>query len=129
MKEKDKKKLNVRELVNKYQANCDRIGEIAETCEKEQRERTEAEDKEFVALTRENQLLQMKMQVATAEHLRENPNAAADAVKVIRENASRGQKSEIIFVRDLMMVSDITSGVCLCLPALAVISYGLCTKW
>ena len=110
MKEKDKKKLNVRELVNKYQANCDRIGEIAETCEKEQRERTESEDKEFVALTRENQLLQMKMQVATAEHLRENPNAAADAVKVIRENASRGQKSEIIFVRDLMMVSDITSG-------------------
>lgn len=110
MKEKDKKKLNVRELVNKYQANCDRIGEIAETCEKEQRERTEAEDKEFAALTRENQLLQMKMQVATAEHLRENPNAAADAVKVIRENASRGQKSEIIFVRDLMMVSDITSG-------------------
>lgn len=110
MKEKDKKKLNVRELVNKYQANCDRIGEIAETCEKEQRERTEVEDKEFAALTRENQLLQMKMQVATAEHLRENPNAAADAVKVIRENASRGQKSEIIFVRDLMMVSDITSG-------------------
>lgn len=110
MEEKDKKKLNVRELVNKYQANCDRIGEIAETCEKEQRERTEAEDKEFAALTRENQLLQMKMQVATAEHLRENPNAAADAVKVIRENASRGQKSEIIFVRDLMMVSDITSG-------------------
>lgn len=110
MKEKDKKKLNVRELINKYQANCDRIGEIAETCEKEQRERTEAEDKEFAALTRENQLLQMKMQVATAEHLRENPNAAADAVKIIRENASRGQKSEIIFVRDLMMVSDITNG-------------------
>ena len=110
MKEKDKKKLNVRELVNKYQANCDRIGEIAETCEKEQRERTEVEEKEFAALTRENQLLQMKMQVATAEHLRENPNAAADAVKVIRENASRGQKSEIIFVRDLMMVSDITGG-------------------
>ncbi|MDE5989089.1 MAG: phage major capsid protein [Duncaniella sp.] len=110
MKEKDKKTLNVRELVNKYQANCDRIGEIAETCEKEQRERTEAEDKEFAALTRENQLLQMKMQVATAEHLRENPNAATDAVKIIRENASRGQKSEIIFVRDLMMVSDVASG-------------------
>ena len=110
MKKEEKKKLNVRELVNKYQTNCDRIGEIAETCEKEQRERTEAEDKEFAALTRENQLLQMKMQVATAEHLRENPNAAADAVKIIRENASRGQKSEIIFVRDMMMVSDVTNG-------------------
>ena len=105
-----KNKVNVRELVNKYQANCDRIGEIAELCEKEKRERTEAETKEFEALARENQLLQMKMQVATAEHLRENPNAAADAVKIIRENAGKGQKTEIIFVRDIMMVSDITNG-------------------
>lgn len=103
-------KINIRSLVDKYQSNCDRIGEIAETCEKEQRERTDAEDKEFAALTRENQLLQMKMQAATAEHLRENPNAATDAVKVIRENAAHGRKSEIIFVRDLMMVSDITNG-------------------
>lgn len=105
-----KNKVNVRELVNKYQANCDRIGEIADLCEKEKRERTEAETKEFEALVRENQLLQMKMQVATAEHLRENPNAAADAVKIIRENAGKGQKTEIIFVRDIMMVSDITNG-------------------
>lgn len=108
--EKNEKKLCVRELVNKYQANCDRIGEIAETCEKEQRERSEAEEKEFAALTRDNQLLQMKMQAATAEHLRENPNAAADAVKVIRENAAHGRKSEILFVRDLMMVSDAANG-------------------
>lgn len=105
-----KNKVNVRELVNKYQANCDRIGEIADLCEKEKRERTEAETKEFEALVRENQFLQMKMQVATAEHLRENPNAAADAVKIIRENAGKGQKTEIIFVRDIMMVSDITNG-------------------
>lgn len=105
-----KNKVNVRELVNKYQANCDRIGEIADLCEKEKRERTEAETKEFEALVRENQLLQMKMQVATAEHLRENPNAAADAAKIIRENAGKGQKTEIIFVRDIMMVSDITNG-------------------
>ena len=29
MKEKKQNKLSVRELVNKYQTNCDRIGEIA----------------------------------------------------------------------------------------------------
>ena len=29
-----KNKLNVRELVNQYQANCDRIREMADTCEK-----------------------------------------------------------------------------------------------
>src|SRR5574344_338107 len=105
-----KKTLNVRELVNQYQANCDRITELADTCEKEQRERTEAETKEYETLARENQLLSMKMQAATAEHLRENPNAREDAIKIIRENATLGKKTELVFVRDLMMVSDITSG-------------------
>lgn len=104
------RKLNVRELVNKYQSNCDRISEIADTCEKEQRERNDAENAEFEALCRDNQLLQMKMQIATAEHLRENPNAAQDAVTLIRENAKNGKKSEIVFVRDLMMVSDVSAG-------------------
>lgn len=105
-----KNKLNLRELVNKYQANCDRISEIADVCEREQRERNEAENKEFEALCRENQWLQMKMQAATAEHLRENPNAAEDAVTLIRENAKAGRKSEIIFVRDMMMVGDVSQG-------------------
>ena len=105
-----KNKLNVRELVNQYQANCDRIREMADTCEKENRERNDAENKEFEALCRDNQLLQMKMQAATAEHLRENPNAADDAITLIRENAKNGRKSEIIFVRDMMMVSDVAAG-------------------
>ena len=105
-----KNKLNVRELVNQYQANCDRIREIADTCEKEKRGRNEAESTEFEALCRDNQLLQMKMQVATAEHLRENPNAAEEAITLIRENAKNGKKSEIIFVRDMMMVSDVNAG-------------------
>lgn len=104
-----KNKLNVRELVNQYQTNCDRIREIADTCEKEKRERNEAETTEFEALCRDNQLLQMKMQVATAEHLRENPNAAEEAITLIRENAKNGKKSEIIFVRDMMMVSDVNA--------------------
>lgn len=105
-----KNKLNVRELVNQYQANCDRIREMADTCEKENRERNNAENKEFEALCRDNQLLQMKMQAATAEHLRENPNAAEEAITLIRENAKNGKKSEIIFVRDMMMVSDVNAG-------------------
>lgn len=106
----NKGKTNVRELINKFQTNSDRINEIAEACEKEQRERTEAESEEYNALVRENQLLQMKMQAATAEHLRENPNAGQEAVKVLRENAAHGRKTEITFVRDIMMVSDVQSG-------------------
>ena len=57
-----KKTVNVRELVNKYQTNCERISAIADACEKEQRERNKAETTEYEALVRENQLLQMKMQ-------------------------------------------------------------------
>lgn len=109
-----KNQINVRELVQKYQANCTRINEIADACETEQRERNEAETKEFEALTRENQLLGMRMQAATADYLRENPNASAEAEKLIRENLKSGRKTEITLVRSGefagMMVADATNG-------------------
>lgn len=107
---KENLKLNVRELINKYQANCDRITEIADACEKEQRERSETENTEFEAIMRENQLLQMKMQAATSEHLRENPNASADASRIIRENMQAGKQTQVLLVRDLVMVSDADAG-------------------
>lgn len=106
----EKKEVKVRELINKYQQNCDRITEIADLCEKEKRERNEAENAEFESIMRENQLLQMKMQAATADHLRENPNAKEDAIKVIRENVANGNRTELMFVRDMMMVKDIANG-------------------
>lgn len=105
----EKKEVKVRELINKYQQNCDRITEIADLCEKEKRERNDAENAEFESIMRENQLLQMKMQAATADHLRENPNAREDAIKVIRENAANGHRTELMFVRDMMMVKDIAN--------------------
>ena len=107
---KKEKTVNVRELVNKYQANCDRIGEIADVCEREQRERTEAETAEYNALLRENQLLQMKMQAVAVEKLRENPNTVEEANRVIRENVAAGRQTQIMLVRDLVMVADTTAG-------------------
>lgn len=105
-----KNKINVRELVNKYQENCERIKQIADVCEKEQRERNKEENVEFETLVRENQLLQMRMQAATAEYLKENPNAVNEAETLIRENAKCGKKTEILFVRDMMMVADVKAG-------------------
>lgn len=105
-----KTQVNVRDLVTRYQTNCDRINEIADACEKEGRERSEAENAEFEAIARENQLLQMKMQAAAAEHLRENPDARADAERIIRENAKAGRKTEIMFCRSTMVVSDVAAG-------------------
>jgi len=106
----NKNQVNVRQLVTKYQANCDRISEIAGACEKEQRSRTDAENAEFEAIVRENQLLQMKMQAAAAEHLRENPDAREQAERIIRDNAKAGRKTEIMFMRSTMVVTDVAAG-------------------
>ena len=105
-----KNTVNVRELVNKYQTNCERISEIANACEKEQRERNEAETAEYNALVRENQLLQMKMQAAAVEQLCENPNTLEDVNRIIRENMNNGRQTQIMLMRDLVMVSDVTAG-------------------
>ena len=111
-----KNQINVRELVQKYQANCARINEIADACETEQRERNEAENKEFEALTRENQLLGMRMQSATADYLRENPNAQAQMEKLVRENLKAGRQTEITLMRSgeftgMMVADDINGGI------------------
>ena len=94
-----KKKVNVRELVNRYQENCERINEIADTCEKEQRERTDAETAEFKTLTRENELLQMKMQAAAATQYGVDA-PAVDTDAVLRENLlNKGQKVKVTLMR------------------------------
>ena len=109
-----KNNVNVREALEKYQANCTRINEIANACEQEQRERTEAETHEYEALLRENQLLSMRMQAATANYLRENPDAMKQAETLIRENMAQGRKTELTLMRSGefagMMVSDAASG-------------------
>lgn len=106
----NKNTLNVRKIVDQYQANCARISDIADLCEKEKRSRTEAETTEYEALVRENSMLQMRMQVAAAEHLRQNPNALKEANKLVRENMAAGRQTQILLTRDLMMVQDATTG-------------------
>jgi len=106
----NKKTVNVRSLVDKYQENVERINEIADLCEREARVRTEAETNEYEALCRDNQLLQMKMQAASAAQLRENPNIVEEVNNFIRENIKRGQQTPIMLMRDLVMVSDVASG-------------------
>lgn len=107
-----KETMNVRDLVGKYQTNCERISAIADACETEQRERNEAETTEFNALIRDNQLLQMRMQAIAVEQMRENPAAdrAKDADRIIRENAAAGRQTQIMLMRDLVMVADGAAG-------------------
>ena len=106
------KKLTVRQIVDKYQKNCARISAIADLCETETRERTQAESAEYEALVRDNELLRMRMQAeaAQAQQNNPNPNLIADANKLVRENMEAGRQTQIVFMRDLMLVSDATSG-------------------
>lgn len=103
-KEKEKgkeKKLSKREMVERYQENCDRIGEIAELCEKEERERTEAEEAEFQAMTRENEIIRMKMQAMQVESLRGRETPALSNDQVLRETLlERGQKVTVMIMRE-----------------------------
>lgn len=108
--EKNKPSQNVRELANKYQENADRILEIADACAAEKRERTEAENTEYEAICRENQIIEMRMRAAAAEQVRQNPDTRTDMEKTIKENMKRGRKTEILCVRDVMMVGDVAEG-------------------
>lgn len=88
---------NVRTLVTKYQENCERIREIADACETETRERTEAEEAEYVALVRENNVLSMKMQASRDGGVQEKSNVDVQ----LREIINRGSKAHIVLQRDI----------------------------
>ena len=104
-----KKKFNARELYDQYQVNVDRINEIADTCETESRERNEAEETEFLRLTRENQLLQMRMQ---SLNLPKEDTPAPGLTEQVREALTNGRTREIklqLQQRDVSLMT--TSGL------------------
>lgn len=105
----NKNYINIRELLDRYQANCDRIGQIADLCEKEKRERTEAETSEYNALVRDNQMLEMRMRAITTAAAVDARNRI-DADRVVRENVAAGRQTEIRLVRDMVMVADAAAG-------------------
>lgn len=103
-----KKKVNVRELVNRHQENCDRIQEIADACENEQRERTEAEEAEYRSLTRDNELIRMKIQAINAPAPVE-PVSPTVQLREIVNGANPNGKVSIMFMRDVDLMT--TAGV------------------
>lgn len=107
---KAKKTTDTRGLIDRYQDNCERIAQIADLCEQENRARTEQETTEYETLVRENQLLQMKMQAAATDALRSNPDPARSAERVIRENLAAGRQTQFLLQRDLVMTDDLSEG-------------------
>ena len=106
---KDNKK-EMRELMQQLAAKGERIREIAETCEQEKRTRNEKEEAEYAELRRESEILQMKLQAAPLEDLREVPNAKIEADKILRENIENRRQTFVKFTREVVVVADMASG-------------------
>ncbi len=94
----NKKDLNFRDLAQELEKNNARINEIADLCEQEDRERTEAEEPEFRNLTRRNQVLQARMIAYQHE-----PSAEpVDSDEVLRENLlGLNRKVSIVLSREI----------------------------
>lgn len=103
------KTTNIRSLVDKYQENTARITAIADSCEAENRSRTDAETAEYEALCRENQTIQMRMTAAAGEYAKTN-DGVKNADKILRDNMANGKQTRIMLCRDLVMVSDAETG-------------------
>ena len=105
------KKLNIRDLVNQYQENCERINAIADACELEKRERNEKEEAEYKALSRENNLLQMRMQAEAAKVYAEDVQPV-DSDKFLRENLiEKNQKVTISLMREAVVTPQTTAAL------------------
>lgn len=89
--------MTIRELIERHQANCSRMEEIADTCERENRDRTETETAEYERLVRENQVLQMRMQVLNAPA----PAATVSATRQLRDLMNSDRKAVITLNREI----------------------------
>ncbi len=97
-----KKKL--KQLIDTYEQNRERISQIADGCESEKRERTEAEEAEYTALRRENAIIRMKIEALNSPAGAKA--AAEDPTLRMREILLRDkQECRIVLQREEMMTS------------------------
>ncbi len=90
-------RLNLKGIIQKRQANCARIAEIADACEKEKRERTQAEDDEYHRLVSENNMLMMREQALASPA----QMAVIDRDRQLREAVLGGKTGEIRLQREV----------------------------
>ena len=100
---KDQKTL--RELIKRHQENSARIAEIADVCEKENRQRNDDESAEYERLVRDNDIVSMKIQAIQSPAL----PVATNPDSQLRDSLNQGQSVRIMLYRDveLMKTSDL----------------------
>lgn len=101
-----------KELLQAFEKNQNRINEIADACERENRPRTEAEDVEYKSILQNNEVLRMRMHTVALGQYGQNSNEfnMREADRIVRDNVSKGQPTTILICRDLVMVADAKAG-------------------
>ncbi len=95
-----KEQMTVRGMIDQHQVNCDRMREIADLCEREERSLNEKETAEYNQLRRENEILQMRMQAASAQQYQTVPTVNTD--QMLRENLlDKGTKVTVTLMREV----------------------------
>lgn len=102
------------QIKKQLKADGERIKTIAKTAETEKRDFTPEEKKELDTIEQRDRVLEVKLKGIKREQEASEITSKADnrmaALKLLRENASDGKKTEIVFTRDLMTVSDVEGG-------------------
>lgn len=102
------------QIKKQLKADGERIKTIANTAEAEKRDFTPEEKKEIDTIEQRDRVLEVKLKGIRREQEASDITSKADnrmaALKLLRENARNGKKSEIVFTRDLMTVSDVEGG-------------------
>lgn len=108
------------EMRDKFNANVERLNEIADICNRENREMTEAEANECRSLKSDNEKLMRSAEVHKMAELVGNKSSFADADALVRENVLSGKQTEFQITRSndptggmspsgkLNMVADVT---------------------
>lgn len=102
------------QIKKQLKADGERIKTIAKTAEAEKRDFTPEEKKELDTIEQRDRVLEVKLKGIKREQEASSITSTADnrlaAIKLLRDNARNGKKSEIVFTRDLMTVSDLEGG-------------------
>lgn len=90
----------VAEICREINANCDRISEIASACEKEKRNRTEAEDAEYTSLVRSNDMNRMMLQSMQRPANVQKTSVQRESMRILRENLRTNRSTTVMLVRE-----------------------------
>lgn len=107
--------MNIREKRERLNELDKSFTEMSETIKRENRDYTKEEQENYNALRREAIALRAEIEAFECRQASKSLASSAsdnrnEAIKLLRENARNGKKSEIVFTRDLMTVSDVEGG-------------------